>query len=155
MATAHQSQHLKKAFLEAFARTGNVSRSARIAGCLRNTVYRWQEIDDQFAAAYREAEIVATEVLEGMAHDRASGYGAVEETSEVLRDDDGRPVYDAQGVPQFVTTRRVAKQEYSATLLIFLLKARAPEKYRERYDLTRSDAPLVKAYAAEDVELLR
>jgi hypothetical protein len=38
------------------------------------------------------------------------------------------------------------EQEVSDTLLIFMLKARRPEKYRDRYDMTNSDGSL-RAFA--------
>lgn len=114
--TRQQSQHLKRAFLKHFAEYGNVSAAAKAAGVERNTVYAWQERDDQFVAAFREAELVATEVLEHEARRRA--VEGVENT---------KGIYDRQGNLMAEET----ETKYSDTLLIFLLKARAPDKYRE------------------------
>lgn len=108
-------QQAKKLFLDAFREVGIIKSAAKVAGVARSTVYRWQEEDDQFAAAFREAEIEATETMEAEAFRRA-----------VLGID--KPIYH-QGVK--VDTVK----EYSDTLLIFTLKARAPEKYRERHDI--------------------
>ena len=93
MSTLRQVRQQKRAFLEAFARCGNVTTAARIAEVTRTNVYRWQEHDAEFLAAFHEAEAQSTEVLEEEAQRRA--------------------------------------MESSDTLLIFLLKARAPEKYRD------------------------
>ena len=119
--TSAQSARLKKKFLESFAVTGNITEACAVAGIKRRRlIYEWQEHDDQFAAAFREAEITATEVLETEARRRAAD--GVEE-----------PVYH-----QGVVVGTVKK--YSDTLLIFLLKARAPEKYRERVQMQHADA---------------
>lgn len=119
--TSGQSAHLKKAFLEHFAQTGNVSESCEAVGIKRRSnIYDWQERDDQFAAGFRESEIRATERLESEARRRgAEGYE--------------EPVFH-----QGAECGRVRK--FSDTLLIFLLKARAPEKYRERVQMQHADA---------------
>ena len=113
--TNRQSERLKKRFLESFSATGNISASCRAVGIgSRNTVYKWQEDDDDFALAFREAEITSTELMEQEAHRRGVlGYE--------------KPVY--QGGAQVGTIR-----EYSDTLLIFMLKARNPAKYREKHE---------------------
>lgn len=114
--TRGQTVQLKKAFLEDFAQTGNVSESCINVGIERRaTVYDWQEMDDEFAAGWRESEIKATEVLETEARTRA-----------VIGTQ--KPIYQGGQLVGFVT-------EKSDTLLIFLLKARAPEKYRERHEV--------------------
>lgn len=125
----------KGAFLAAFRECGIVKAACEQAGVSRSSVYRWQELDDAFAAAYREAEIEATETMEAEAYRRA-----MKGTS--------KPVFH-QGVQCGVI------QDYSDVLLIFMLKARAPEKYREN---PRGDqiggAPPVKAYPESEWERL-
>lgn len=145
MATLAQTAHLKKAFLEAFAEYGNVTTAARIAGCSRRSAYNWLDTDEDYAAEYREAEIQATERLEEMARERAAGYEVVDETTEVMRTITGSAVLDENGQPKYIVTKRVAKREYNPTLLMFLLKARAPEKYREKYDVTTQGQPMQQA----------
>lgn len=111
--TERQARHLKRKFLEAFRLCGIVSWAAREAGLSNRTlVYDWLERDDQFAAAYRDAEIESTETMEAEAHRRG-----------VLGSD--KLVY--QGGRQVGTVR-----EYSDVLLIFMLKARRPDKYRDK-----------------------
>ncbi len=127
--TRGQTAQLKKAFLQDFAKTGNVSESCLNVGIGRRaTVYDWQELDDQFAAGWREAELVSTEVLEAEARRRAvTGVPR-------LKFDRGVAVTDPSTGEPYV------ENEYSDTLLIFLLKARAPEKYRERVQMQHADA---------------
>jgi hypothetical protein len=86
----------------------------------RQTVYEWLESDPEFAAKYAEAEAKALAVLEREAHRRA-----VEGTPYVRTSYwHGEPV----GTDY--------KVEYSDALLTTLLRARAPEKYREKTDIT-------------------
>lgn len=118
--TDRQSARLKKQFLEHFAGTGNITESATAVGIRRRVVYEWQERDDEFCLAFREAEIQATETMEAEA--RRRGMLGVDE-----------PVFHQGEVVGAV-------KKYSDTLLIFMLKARAPEKYRERVQMQHADA---------------
>jgi hypothetical protein len=136
--TRTQKTHAQRVFLEHFAKMGNVSAAARHAGIERKTVYRWQEADDTFAAAYREAELSATEVLEAEAWRRAVEGVPHERTSYWKGEISGTDI----------------ETRYSDALMITLLKARAPEKYRERFDVTSQGQPIVKAYSESDLALL-
>ena len=120
--TFRQDRQLKKAFLERFREHGNISRAVRETGVpYRDKVYIWQEHDDEFAAAFQEAEVIATEVLEEAAHRRA--------VEGVARE---KPIYQMSTGKLLDTVTEI---EYSDTLLIFLLKARAPHKYRDQLDV--------------------
>jgi hypothetical protein len=114
MTTRAQTAQHKKAFLAHYREAGNISRACDAAAVERRTVYKWQEHDDGFALAFKQAQVEAVEALEAEAYRRA-----VEGVEEPLHSA-GRMIG---------TVRR-----YSDTLLIFLLKGAAPAKYRERYD---------------------
>lgn len=114
MTTGQVRQH-KAAFLEAFRLHGNVSWACRETKTNRADVYRWKEHDEQFMLAWNIAETEATETMEQEAYRRA-----VQGTD--------KPIYQSGALVGTV-------REYSDTLLIFMLKARSPEKYRDRYDL--------------------
>lgn len=132
--TPEQSEHptTRARFLAAFARNGNVSAACRLARVGRTTVYDWRT-DAVFAAAYDEAELTATEHLEAEAWRRAT-KGVRSTTANYYQ---GEKVgYDI-------------KTEYSDGLLMFLLRARAPEKYRERFDVTTAGQPMIKEVAAD------
>jgi catabolite regulation protein CreA len=104
--SAGQMRRCKKAFLDSFKMTGNISESADASGIARSTVYRWQEQDDEFAAGFREAEIKATECLESEARRRAVD-GVLR-----LKFDKGQAIIDPRtGEPY--------------------MEAETPEKYRE------------------------
>lgn len=119
MATRRQSGHLKKAFLDAYRDTGNIRLACAASGVGRSTVYKWQEHDGEFSAAFGVAQVEAVEALEAAAYHRAV------EGVEVAVTAPGRGIVGYE-------------QKYSDTLLIFLLKGAAPEKYRERLEMRHS-----------------
>ncbi|HLG85977.1 MAG TPA: terminase [Alphaproteobacteria bacterium] len=110
-------------FLAALEASGNVSVAARAAGIGRATAYRWRGRDVTFAADWDEAEAVAADALE-----REAWHRAVEGVPEPVVSA-GRLVMveRADGSMAPLTIRR-----YSDALLITLLRARRPEKFRER-----------------------
>ncbi|MDE2096742.1 MAG: terminase [Patescibacteria group bacterium] len=118
MPTRGQTPLLKKKFLEHFRLTGNVTKASEQTPVDRKSVYAWRLRDKSFADAFARAETESTERLEAEAQRRAAeGWD--------------EPVY--QGGQMVGTVRK-----YSDTLLIFLLKGRAPEKYREMRDVRHS-----------------
>ncbi len=102
----------KKSFLEIYRQYGNITTAAEMAGLHRSTHYLWLKDDPEYAAAFDQATEEASERLEQEAWRRA--VKGVE-----------KPVY--QGGKRVGTI-----QEYSDTLLIFLLKGAKPSKYKER-----------------------
>ena len=106
-------------FLAQLAATGNVSIAAEKADIDRTHTYNWRYKHEDFAAQWDEAMQVAVDALEAEARRRA-----VEGVDE--------PVY-YKG--QLVDTIK----KYSDTLLITLLKAHRPEKFRERFEHTGAD----------------
>jgi len=106
-------------FLTALAETGIVSVAVEIAGTSRTRVYELRKRDSAFAEAWEEAEEQAADALEAEAWRRAV-TGVPEplvSAGKVVRDDDGQPL---------------AIRRYSDTLLLALLKARRPEKFKDR-----------------------
>ncbi len=104
----------KQQFLERLAATGNVTGCAEAFGLARPTLYRHRKEDSEFAESWDEAIELAVEVLEDEA--RRRGVEGVEE-----------PVFYKGEICGTV-------RKYSDTLLIVLLKAHRPEKYRELVD---------------------
>jgi len=130
-------RHRKKGvFLASFEVLGNISAACRAAEIDRDTYRYWIEHDEQFAFACNVASQVATEHLEEEAYRRAVS-GTTSET----------PIY-YQGKELGATVRT----EYSDTLLIFLLKARAPHKYRDRATGQGDEPDRVKVYGDLDLE---
>lgn len=113
-ATAAERAAAQDAFLASFATQANVTVAAAVAGVSRQSVYRWRRAA-RFRERWLEAERQADDVIDREIHRRA-----------------------IEGVekPVHYKGRRVdTVREYSDTLLIFLAKARMPDKYRERVEV--------------------
>ena len=109
----------RERFLKALAETGIVRTAVDIAGTSRTRVYELRKRDAIFAAAWDEAEEQAADALEAEAWRRAV-VGMPEplvSAGRVVRDDDGQPI---------------AIRRYSDTLMIALLKARRPDRFKDR-----------------------
>ena len=106
----------QRAFLSALRQCGRIDVAAGAAGISRQCHYKWLKKDPDYLGRYEEAHSEAVQMLEDEATRRA-----VEGVSEDI-------YYQGEVVG--------TKLNYSDTLLIFLLKAAKPEKYRERYDVS-------------------
>jgi hypothetical protein len=92
-----------------------VAQACKVARVARTTAYRARQRDERFALKWADLEQRSTELLERAAYRRAAV--GVE-----------RPVY-------YKGERVDVLREYSDTLLMFLLRARKPEIYREQHVL--------------------
>lgn len=101
----------KSAWLEVFELEGTVVAACKSTGVPRSTAYKWRQRDEAFALQWADVERATTERMEREAYRRA--------VEGVKRD-----VYH-QG--QVVG----AERHYSDVLLIFMLKARKPDMYRD------------------------
>lgn len=111
------------AFIDALSKTGNVSKAAKSAKISRTIAYEHKKESAEFSQRWEEAMDTAVDSLEFEAWRRAA---------KGVR----KPAGWYQGIPGGYV------QEYSDTLLIFLLKAHRPEKFRENIDLTTAGQPL-------------
>lgn len=112
----------RETFLAALTAAGNVSEACQAAGIGRTAAYAWRAADAEFAAAWDGALEEAADRMEREAFRRA--VEGVE-----------KPVFGSLG--QGLGSGEVGRvREYSDTLLIFLLKAARPEKYRENKTFT-------------------
>lgn len=105
-------------FLDAFKQTGMVTEACKVARICRTTAYKERQRDETFALKWADIEEETTERMEREAFRRG--------TEGVYK-----PVY--QGGKQVGAIR-----EYSDTLLIFMLKSRRPEKYRDHHVIEHS-----------------
>jgi hypothetical protein len=147
-------------FFEALAVHGVVGAACEISGYSRAIVYEFRKTDKEFARQWEEALERSTERMEEEAFKRAvygsesyvvnGGRVAYIEVPEV--DALGQPISDQDGEP---VTKKVPLVEYkkSDTLMIFLLKGRRPEVYRERYDINVGPKPPEGPQELSDQEL--
>jgi len=107
----------KPAFIAALRHTPVVRFALLQAGVSRCTAYTHRAKDAAFAADWEEAIQDGVDMLEMEANRRAA-HGV------------DRPIY-------FQGTRIDTVKDFSDNLLMFLLKAYRPEKFRDNFDLTR------------------
>jgi len=109
----------QESFLKALANTGSVTAAVAMAATSRTRVYELRNADPVFASSWEEAEEIAADRLEEEARRRA--VEGVQEplvsAGKIVRDDDGLPI---------------AIRRYSDTLLLALLKAHRPGRFKER-----------------------
>lgn len=119
----------KPRFLTALRETSNIRNSCERANVGRATFYEHRDSDEQFRHEVRQALNDACDKLEGEARRRAF-EGLVRK-----KFDRGLPVMDPETGEQYV------EREYSDTLLVFLLKAHRPKKFRDniKHELTGAD----------------
>lgn len=104
----------KAAFLAAFAECANVTRGCQAAGIGRSTYYQWLTLDPEFSIAVDELKASLLDSLEELAVERARGQiKAVWHKGEIVGSE---RVHDTQ-------------------IHLSMLKALAPEKYRERHEV--------------------
>lgn len=116
----------KEPFLAELRATGNRTEAARRVGVARETAHRERKKDPAFATAWDEAVDEAVEALEYEA--RRRGFEGYDEP--VVHQGKFTVVKDEKTGEKHVLTIR----KYSDTLLIRLLEANRPEKYRRRID---------------------
>jgi hypothetical protein len=123
-------------FLNLFSELASVARACKKAKVPRRNIYDWIDADPNFKVKFEIARKQALSILEDEAVRRAiEGVG--------------RPVFQ-QGKKVGVI------KEYSDTLLIVLLKANGPEKYKERFasEVTHHN-PLAQKSEEELKQLLK
>ena len=122
-------------FFAALAKGLPVATAAQAAGYGRTMVYEHKEKDEAFCQRWEDAVAVAIENMEMVADQRA--LEGVEE-------------------PVFYQGKKCGTvRKFSDTLLMFRLKALAPDKYRERHQLEHSGEIEHKHSIEDDLKLLR
>lgn len=112
MAVQRWTSRRRAAFVTALADTGNVSAAARAARVSRSRAYQLKAADPAFAAEWSDALETAVDALDAEARRRA---------------------LDGVETPHFHQGRVAGTvRKYSDSLLMFLLRAHRPERYRER-----------------------
>lgn len=129
-------------FLAALAESGNISGSAKVAGVAKVTIYQRRDREPEFHAAMVEAIDVSIDTLEGEARRRA--FAGVEET-----------VFGSGG-PGVGTVPVGIHRKYSDVLLMFLLKAHRPGKFRDnvKHEHTGADGLPIRVQSEVRVDVV-
>lgn len=123
----------RRAFLLALAESANVSKAARAAEVNRQYCYECRDNDPSFAEEWADALEIAVDKLEERAWNRANFEGI-----QYKFDKAGNPILHP------VTGEAYFEHVGSDSVLLALLKAHRPEKYKDRSEVTGKDgAPLV------------
>jgi hypothetical protein len=134
-----------KGFLSALAETGIVRAACDAVGIERSTAYDLRNTDEAFAANWDDALENAADLLEQEARRRAH------QGVQRVKFDRGKPIMvpvlsasglvlrNDKGDPEMVP---YIEHEYSDSLMMFLLKAARPEKYRERSETKHTFEPI-------------
>lgn len=102
----------KKAFLAALAYNANVTEACELVGVSTTCAYQHKAEDSQFGDDWNTALKAAVDRLESVAWERATEGVA-------------KPVYQQGQMVGHI-------QQYSDTLLIFLMKGHNPDRYKDR-----------------------
>ena len=128
----------KKIFLENYLRLHRVYNTCNEIGLDRRTFYHWLRHDEESKKNFQEARTMIVHALEDEAFKRA-----VEGVQ--------KPVYQGGELVGYIT-------EYSDSLLLKLLQANAPEKYREgaaaNININNAGGTMQIAHIHSDVPLL-
>lgn len=114
----------QKEFLAEFIQTGIVSRACLNVRMARHTHHKWLRESERYAEAFEDAKQMADEKLELLAYDLASGVYQ-------------KPIVDRG---EIVTYEPI----YDTKMLQTLLKARMPERFTDRKDITSNGHTIVK-----------
>lgn len=114
----------QKEFLAEYIQSGIISRACIRVGLAPYSHRRWVAESPAYAQAFEDARQMADEKLELLAYDLASGVYS-------------KPIVDRG---EIVTYEAI----YDTKLLQTLMKARMPEKYAQRVDVTSNGHSIVK-----------
>lgn len=137
--TDRTRQRTRDVFVAALARGLSITGALDEARLARRTAYDWRNTDADFAALWEEAVEAGSDFIEDEARRRAveGCEEPIVAMGKVARNEDG----------SVMTVRK-----YSDTLMTLILKARRPEKYRERVS-TEISGGVTIAITPDDAEL--
>lgn len=141
--TPEQRERKQQRFIKAYRETANIKYSCKVAGVNRQTFYNWRDGDEAFQSQLPDADADADDTLEYALYDRgvlgvpsyvvSQGRIVYEDIPDL--DEAGHQRIDDKG--KIITKRGdpLIERKYSDTLLLARLKARMPEKYKDKAQL--------------------
>ncbi len=138
--TPEQRKKKQATFLRALGKHGVVKVACKAAGISRQTFKNWRDNDPEFAAQLPDAEEDRNDTLEYAAYSQAVegvpsyvvSQGHIVYKEKPVLDEHGNPKLDKDGRVIFTRTEPIIERKYAPSVLITLLKANMPEKYKER-----------------------
>lgn len=143
--SAEERKKKQEKFLKALSEVGIIKYACQVAEIDRKTYDNWKNNDAKFAALLPDAQTDANDTLEFAAFEQsvlgmeepAISAGQVVYEYEPVLDANGEQTYD-RGKPVMKRGSMVTIKKYSPQLLITLLKARMPEKYKDKQQIEHS-----------------
>lgn len=145
--TQEQRARKQQRFLRAYRDVGIIKAACKAAGIDRSTYYDWRDHDEDFKKHLPDARDEANETLEYAAYAQAVlgvespvvSMGRLVYEEIPAKNEDGSPKLDKHGEQAYIRGKLVTERKYAPSLLITLLKANMPEKYKERLEHTGKD----------------
>lgn len=137
--TLRTSPRAQEAFIAELRNGLSIRAACEAAGIGRRTAYELRESDSEFAAQWQDAIEDGSDLIEDEALRRAVDgvQEPVVSQGRIAKNDDGTLLY---------------VRKYSDTLMTQILKARRPEKYRERFEATHAGSVNINV-SADDANL--
>lgn len=156
--TPEQRERKQARFLKAYRESGNIKYSCEVAVISRQAYYDWRDHDEAFKVQLPDAIEDAHDTLEFAAYERAvkgvesyvvsMGRMVYEEIPAL--DKEGKPKLNGDGGQIMLRGKPLVERKYSDSLLITLLKANMPKKYKDKVELTgKDDGPIGVEYVTE------
>lgn len=138
--TPEERLRKQQRFLKAYGEHGVVKYACKSAGISRQTYKNWRDTDEWFKAQLPDVKEDANDTLEHAAYiqavegvdEPALSMGRLVYEDEPVLGEDKKPVLDKKGNPVTKRGKPVVVKKYSPQLLITLLKANMPEKYKDK-----------------------
>jgi len=138
--TPEQRAKKQATFLRALGKHGVVKVACKAAGISRQTYKNWRDTDAAFKEQLPDTYDERNDTLEYAAYTQAVegvpsyvvSMGKVVCEEKVLLDKEGKPVLDGKDRPIMIPGKPLIERKYAPSLLIVLLKANMPEKYKDR-----------------------
>lgn len=136
--TPEEKADVKSRFCDVYRTMRSVRKTCAALAINRTTIYQWRQNDEQFAAAYAEAEADICDDIESEIMRRGlTGWTDTQTTTE----------RDAL-TGEMVVTKIIKTKKYDSTLLRLLAAAHMPDRYGQRLDVTSRGEQLGSAYVA-------
>jgi hypothetical protein len=132
------NEALKKQILKMYEHSLKDSEVAEIVGISERTLEDWKKSNPDFLRSLKEVKEVADSMVEATLLQRATGYSA--KATKVFLNKNG----------EVVTHEYIEHYPPDPTSMIFWLKNRQPDKWREKQDIDLNDSKITIKIDSDD-----